>query len=225
MYGLVLALDGPVKAVQAQMLSAAGADVDAAFATAATLQALDKKTRLPLITLAIPALKPLPEQKRLQFLALLQQLIEADRRVTLEEFVLSTLLAAALGARAGRAVPVNYRSIEPLAGDARLVLSLVAHASRSDGAKAFDRGLRELGLALAPTLMEARSLNIAMVTQALARLNQLAPLQKPRLVKALVQAALVDGKLVLAEAELLRAICATLDCPLPPFVETMKYAA
>jgi len=45
-------------------------------------------------------------------------------------------------------------------------------------------------------------------------------LQKPRLVKALAQSALADGKLILAEAELLRAICATLDSPLPPFLES-----
>ena len=43
-------------------------------------------------------------------------------------------------------------------------------------------------------------------------------MQKPRLVRALVQVALADGKLLLAEAELLRAICATLDSPLPPFI-------
>jgi len=225
MYGLVLALGGPVKAAQEQMLGAAGVDTNAAFAIATKIQALEKTTRLPLITLAIPALKALPEPDRLQFLALLQQLIEADRRITLEEFVLSNLLSAALGARAGRAVPVTYRAIDQLAEDARLVLSLVAHATRSDSVKAFERGLKELGIAASLTLIEARSLNIAMVTQALARLNQLAPLQKPRLVKACVQAALVAGKLSLTEAELLRAVCATIDCPLPPFVETMAYAA
>ena len=225
MYGLVLALGGPVKAAQEKMLGAAGVDANAAFAMATKVQALEKTTRLPLITLAIPALKSLPEPERLQFLALLQQLIEADRRITLEEFVLSNLLSAALGARAGRAVPVTYRAIDQLAEDARLVLSLVAHATRSDSVNAFARGLKELGIAASLTLIEARSLNIATVTQSLARLNKLAPLQKPRLVKACVQAALVEGKLSLTEAELLRAVCATIDCPLPPFVETMKYAA
>jgi len=223
MYGLVLARSGPVKTAQAQMLNARGVDAEQAFAAAEKLQALGKTARLPLITLAIPTLKPLPEPERLQFLALLQQLIEADRRVTLEEFVLSALLGAALGARAERAVAVKYRSLELLAEDVRLVLSLVAHATRGDSARAFAQGIKEAGLAL--TLIEARSLSIAAVTQALGRLNQLAPLQKPRLVKACAQAALHEGRLSLTEAELLRAICATLDSPLPPFVGAMTYAA
>jgi uncharacterized tellurite resistance protein B-like protein len=48
-------------------------------------------------------------------------------------------------------------------------------------------------------------------------------MQKPRLVKAMTQCALADGRLSLAEAELLRAVCATLDSPLPPFVESMLH--
>ena len=223
MYGLVLACGGPVKPVQAQMLNARGVDAGQAFAAAEKFQMLDKTARLPLITLAIATLKPLPEPERLQFLALLQQLIEADRRVTLEEFVVSAWLTAALGAGAGRAVPVKYRSLEPLADDAGLVLSLVAHATRGDSAGAFAQGIKEAGLTL--KLIDVRSLSIAAVTQALGRLNQLAPLEKPRLVKACAQAALHEGKLSLTEAELLRAVCATLDSPLPPFIGAMQYAA
>ena len=50
-------------------------------------------------------------------------------------------------------------------------------------------------------------------------------MQKPRLVKALVECALADGTLSLTDAELLRAICSTLDSPLPPFLQAMPYAA
>lgn len=222
MYGLILDVVGPSKAAQVQLLNEAGEDADAALATAAAIQALDKAAavRLPLIALAIPVLKTLPEADRLQFLSLVRKLIGSDRRVTLEEFVLSALLDSALGPRAGRWVPAKYRSLEPLAEDIRLVLSLFAHASGRDSHKAFEHGVRELGLSPAPTLLEVRRISLAAVTSALERLNQLAPLQKPRLVKALAQSALADGKLILAEAELLRAICATLDSPLPPFLDS-----
>ena len=159
----------------------------------------------------------------MQFLGLLQRLIEADRRVTLEEFVVATMLEAALGERAGRAVPWRYRALEPLAEDARLVLSLIAHATEGEAAASFSHGLKELGMPLA--LLDAQVIAVTQVKAALARLNQLAPMQKPRLVKALVQCALADGKLTLTDAELLRAICSTLDSPLPPFLEAMPYAA
>ena len=224
MYGLILDVVGASRVAQLQLLNEAGEDADAAFAAAAAIQALDKAARLPLIALATPVLKTLPESDRLHFLSVVRKLIESDRRVTLEEFVLSALLNSALGPRAGRWVPAKYHSLEPLAEDIRLVLSLFAHASGRDSDKAFEHGARELGLLPAPTLLEVRKLSLASVTSALERLNQLAPLQKQRLVKALAQSALADGTLMLAEAELLRAICATLDSPLPPFLEYQEPA-
>ena len=223
MFGLVFALGGPVRQAQVELLRAGGEDTELVAQTAAEVQGLDKTARLPLIALAAPTLKGLDPAQRAAFLALLQKLIEADRRVTLEEFVLATLLEASLGERAGRAVSIKYRTLDALAEDAQLVLSLIAHAVKTDSAAAFDKGLKELGLAL--KLAEARAISLDAVKQALARLNQLAPMQKPRLVKALVQCALADGKLTLTDAELLRAICATLDSPLPPFLEAMPYAA
>jgi hypothetical protein len=83
-----------------------------------------------------------------------------------------------------------------VAEDANLVLSLVAYVTRSDSA--FAQGIKEAALAL--TLIKARSLSIAAVTQAVGRLNQLAPLQKSRLVMACARTAPHDGKLSLIES-------------------------
>ncbi|MFH1044928.1 MAG: M48 family metallopeptidase [Pseudomonadota bacterium] len=221
--GLVFALGGSTKEAQIGMLRAAGEDPAQAEKIATEVQGLGKIARLPLIALAAPTLKGLAPAQRAAFLLLVQQLIAADRRVTLEEFVLATMLEASLGERAGRAVPVSYRKLEPLAADAQLILSLTAHATRGDSAASFDAGLKELGFPL--TLLAASAVSLDAVKAALARLNQLAPMQKPRLVKALVQCALADGILSLTDAELLRAICSTLDSPLPPFLEAMPYAA
>ncbi|MFA5912694.1 MAG: M48 family metallopeptidase [Burkholderiales bacterium] len=223
MLGLVLAPDGPVKQAQLDLLRAAGEDAELTARIAAQVQGLGKVARLPLMALAAPTLKSLTATERANFLDLLQQLIAADRRVTLEEFVVATMLEATLGERSGRAVPVNYRKLESLADDARLILSLIAHATNGEAGASFQHGLKELGIPL--TLLEARAISLVDVKAALARLNQLAPMQKPRLVKALVQCALADGKLSLSDAELLRAICSTLDSPLPPFLEAMPYAA
>jgi uncharacterized tellurite resistance protein B-like protein len=223
MLGLVFALGGPARQAQTELLRAGGENAELVAKIATEVQDLGKVARLPLIALAAPTLKSLAPSERAAFLLLLQQLIAADRRMTLEEFVVATMLEATLGERSGRAVPVNYRALEPLAEDARLILSLIAHATNGEAAASFDHGLKELGIPL--TLIDARAISLVDVKAALARLNQLAPMQKPRLVKALVQCALADGKLTLTDAELLRAICSTLDSPLPPFLEAMPYAA
>jgi DNA-binding Xre family transcriptional regulator len=50
------------------------------------------------------------------------------------------------------------------------------------------------------------------------QLDGLRILDKQALISALVLTIFHDGKVTTYEAELLRAICATLHCPLPPFV-------
>ena len=56
------------------------------------------------------------------------------------------------------------------------------------------------------------------VSAALDRLNQLAPLAKPQLIKAATAVAFVDDETNWKAASSLRMICAALDAPLPPQV-------
>jgi len=50
-------------------------------------------------------------------------------------------------------------------------------------------------------------------------LDALDPLAKQVMVEAITAAIAHDGRLAVAEAELLRTICAVLHCPLPPMLE------
>ena len=75
------------------------------------------------------------------------------------------------------------------------------------------RAVLELGWE-APSANE--KLASASVSASLERLRLLAPFAKPALLRACVEVAMADGVLRIAEAELLRAIAATLDCPVPP---------
>ena len=52
----------------------------------------------------------------------------------------------------------------------------------------------------------------------------LAPLAKPRVIKACLEVASADGIITLAQAELTRMVAATLDCPLPPVLATIDPA-
>ena len=53
---------------------------------------------------------------------------------------------------------------------------------------------------------------------ALSRLDQLVPIAKEQLVEAMVATVTHDQQLTMGEAELLRAVCASMHCPLPPLV-------
>jgi hypothetical protein len=137
--------------------------------------------------------------------------------VTRREFVLLTFLRQRLRAGAGEPIATRYRKVEEIAEDAHAVLSLVALAAGEGAASAFAEGAAVLRLGwtapLAPEALTSRRIGAA-----LERLRHLAPLAKPALLKACVVAATVDGAFDLAEAELVRMVAATLDCPVPPAV-------
>ncbi|HET7764930.1 MAG TPA: M48 family metalloprotease [Burkholderiales bacterium] len=195
---------------------AAAADQCARFADA--LAPLGPRLRFPVLSLALPTLKALPQEERERLLALVRRLIEAHGKVSLGEFVLQTILNRTLGAAPKRAPLAKYKDIPSLARESAIVLSLFAHAGKG-GMFAFNKGMEALGIT-GGVFSAPAELRIDVVDAALNELKQLAPLRKPAFIKACVAVVMADAKLALAEGELLRAVCAALDSPLPPIIET-----
>ena len=220
---LVLALalsdDELARKQQLALLEAAGADALArrADALAGQTRGLAVQARLPVVALAGPSLRSLDAAARETLARQLQMLVEADHRITLEESVLLTLARRHLAPTVGRDVPVRFRSIREVPDDARLVLSLLAHAGSGDTAAAFARGMSALDLPDAPPLPR-EAMELATVGEALGRLATLAPFVKGRLLEACVETVIADATVSVVEAEMLRAVAAALDCPVPPIL-------
>ncbi|HEX2199651.1 MAG TPA: M48 family metalloprotease [Burkholderiales bacterium] len=151
---------------------------------------------LTLAELAVPAIKSQPQKARDAFVAEFAARAQADQRVTLREFMLLTYLRQRLREGAGQPIATRYRKVADVEADLALVLSLLARASGAPSAGQAP-GVDALGAALE-------------------RLRHLAPFEKPRVLKACVEAAQADGRINFAEAELVRMVAATLDCPVPP---------
>ncbi|MEO6918198.1 MAG: M48 family metallopeptidase [Collimonas sp.] len=227
-YAMLLG-DGAERDAQLAILKA-DAPQQAAMTTflAESIARLPLSARLPLVDLAAPALWQLTQPERDNLLAIVDQLIAADSRITLAEFVLQTILTRRLAPRAGRLVPIRFNRLSDLGPDVALLLSLVAHVSvpadRTDMTAArltaFLRGATacsELKLA-SHDYCDGASLSFPRVRQALDNANQLAPLAKPQLIKALLAAADDGNALQLTSADILRAICAGIEAPIPPAV-------
>ena len=174
--------------------------------------ALARNHMLTLADLAVPAIKEQRQEAREAFLADLAAVVEADRRVTLREFVLLTLLRQRLREGAGQPIRTQFRRVEDVAADAHVVLSLV-----SLDTAAFEKGAAVLKLGWQAPLARA-TLTTAKVSEALERVRHLAPFEKPALLKACVEAAAADGVFRLPEVEMVRMVAATLDCPVPPAI-------
>jgi hypothetical protein len=188
------------------------------------VDSLDPAARLPLAELAMPALRQLSATQYRSFRDRIEPLIQADRDVSLFEFALQRMLVRDLDRHFDRRRPaaVRYSSVEPLAHDVSVLLSSLAYvdAPRDDeAARAFGRALGALGARGRPrTLALVEPQSKAGLERALDRLALASPAVKRRVLDACAACITSDGRVTLAEGELLRAIADSLDCPMPPLL-------
>ena len=182
--------------------------------------------RLPIVNVALGALRQLSAEQFRQFSQTLQWLIESDGKVELFEFVLQKIVLRNLTPKFSGARPpvAQYYTLKPLVPDCAVVLSALANVSSNDAAqveKAFETGAPYLR---APndgdlSLLPRDQCGVTQIDAALNRLALAVPAIKRNLIEACVYAVGADGVIVESEAELLRAVADTLDCPIPPFVQ------
>jgi hypothetical protein len=233
---LVALLLAPKEDVQQQQLDAVRATglqglAERANALAPMTRRLGPAFRLPVVDLALPAAKTSSVQAKQGLLKGLEVVIHADRRVSVHEFVVLTLVRDQIAPK-GRPGAMGSMKIGQLREPAAAVLRLVAHAGvRADTSGTRDEDLRnalragasELGLEEAEASTSV-AFTLESAGAALAALKALAPLQKAILIKGLFAAVTFDGTIRIAEAELMRMVGAVLDCPLPPLLESIDPA-
>jgi hypothetical protein len=185
----------------------------------APVQALPDTHRLPLLDLAMPALRQMSPRQYRAFRAQVELLMIADRRLSLFEYTLRCVLHRHLDAQflPQRQTHPVHSSPQKLANPVASVLALLAwegHPEPNQAARAFDTGMRGYIHRLPPR----EECSLAGFDAALRTLNQSVPAIKRRIVVACTACILADQQVTVREAELLRAICDTLDCPLPPLI-------
>jgi Zn-dependent protease with chaperone function len=211
-----------------QQLEALGktALAERALALAPVTRRLGLGFHLPLIDLALAAMKTAPAQAKQDLVAALEAVVNADRRVSLHEFAVLTLVRAQL---LPKPRPAQTKRISDLKAEAATVLALVAHAgTRADAKGAREAALQAAIKAGAATMGIPQSVpatpTLDSANAALEALRSLDPMQKGVLVKGLFAAVTVDGTIRVAEAGLMRLVGAVLDCPLPPLLESLDPA-
>ncbi|HWS77832.1 MAG TPA: M48 family metallopeptidase, partial [Thermomonas sp.] len=226
MLALLLAGDEAVAARQhAEIAARLGADA-ADYATRIHEQLvadLHPMLRLPLASLAFPVLRLRPRPELDAFMDSVFAVVNADGEVSLFEYCLGRLLTVQVResldpsryARFGRRKPGSVRD------EFATLLAVVAQAGHGDVAsarRAYLAGLQRVlprdHLPYAPPANGVQALDAVWEP-----LDALDPLAKQAMVEAVTAAASHDGRISVAEAELLRTICGVLHCPLPPMLE------
>lgn len=218
-YGLLLATSEPLRSSQLTALEQ-HADPDVyRYVTklGAKLAGLDPRSRLPLVALALPALKQLSSTQYSTFKSCLGQLIMADKQVSLMEWALYRIVVHNI-----EPPPSSPKraALGSLRDECQVLLSALVHAGHMDDSQAriaFDTAASNLPLKKME-LLPRDAVSAAALEPAVIHLSTVAPSDKRSLIQALAQAVEHDGSITVAEAELLRAITDSLDCPLPPLL-------
>jgi hypothetical protein len=185
------------------------------------------RVRLPLANLALPALRQLRPDEFQQFSQALQWLIESDEQIEVFEFVLQKIVRRHL-APLGKthSMSIQYHTLKPLIRDCAVVLSALANAGGSHAGeveKAFRTGTSHLGAkADGLQLLPREKCGLEQLDTALDRLALAVPQIKKQLIEACAHVVGADGLIQEREAELLRAIGDTMDCPIPPLIHASE---
>ena len=176
--------------------------------------------RLPLAALSFPVLRLRPRPDLDSFLDAIHAMVEADGKVSLFEYCLARLLASQVreSLDPGRYAGIGRRKLHELKPEIALLLAVVAQAGHADPAAAQHAYLAGLQRVLPRDHVAYASpqRGVQALDEVWAPLDALDPLAKQVLVEAITVAISHDGRINVAEAELLRTICGVLHCPLPP---------
>ncbi|MDT8438659.1 MAG: M48 family metallopeptidase [Wenzhouxiangellaceae bacterium] len=230
---LLLLLDDDAELRERQLLAiatACGGDSEAAVRELyGAYPALPPEQRLPLLELAMPALRRRPESQLVRLMRLVDELVQVDGRVSVFEYVFGRLLNHEIEQvlQPVRRAPGGRKRIADLADEIRMLLSLLAARAHPDDAATakalYAVAVKRLGLDDAgPDVSELSEPWWMVFDAALMRLRELRLDERGQLLEALFVAVAHDGRIEAREYAFLRLIAGLLEVPLPLSLSTAK---
>lgn len=192
------------------------------------IERLDSHARLPLIDMALPALRRLSPSQYATFSNNVKVLVDADHRIDLFEWTLHRILLSHLRPHLKRVQTRAKKNVAlaKLVSESGLVLSVLAHlGSVGEDAvqKAFDKGSAQLR-GISPQLLPEDQCNLSTLDPALTQLERASPQATEQLLRACAACIAADGFVSEAQGELMRAIADSLGAPMPPLLPGQKLA-
>lgn len=175
--------------------------------------------RLPLLEVAFPALKRRPPDFVSQVLDTVKTMIDADGRIDVFEYLLARVISMHLwdSQNPHRVRTAGNKTLAACRSEVLGVLAVLAHHGQQqpgDAQAAFAAGLNVLEFK-SDTPIPGADNWVSTLDTAIAKLDRLKSAEKEKLVRAMVGVVMHDGRLAVAEMELLRVCCDLIHVPLP----------
>ena len=176
--------------------------------------------RMPLLEIAFPSLRRRPESELIEFMRLVESLVEADGSIDVFEYALGRLINRQIldALHPERVRASGSKRLSSMSREAIDLLAIVAWHGHPDQPEVVQAALGEAtgraGLDVPPETPELDGWPRRM-DEALKRLDQLKPREKEKLVNAMACCILHDGEVIADEMDLMRVACGLLHVPIP----------
>jgi len=181
---------------------------------------LGEKARVPMLSLALSSLRQMSVDEINRFRSNLKKIVMFDQKITISEYTMMKSidrnLRAAVEKISRRKIEFHYLSQIQI--DCQIVLSLLAAqgtTDRSVAEEAYFAGWRKLTKAKVLFLPE-KDCDVPQLHRALDRLARSSFSLREEILTAAASIIEYDQKVTVKEAEILRMIGESLDCPIPP---------
>jgi hypothetical protein len=160
-----------------------------------------------------------PIEKRRSIYQTLQKIVSLDK-IPLFQFTLLAIIAKAVDPKPIDLIP-QYDDLNKLYMELSILLAFViksGHKTENDELNTYKSVMLKYfpnNKIPMPPVMDFEPVLFEKILQ---KLNSLSPLCKEKLIKACLECIEIDKKILVEEAEIVRAIGACLDCPIPPIV-------
>ncbi|HUQ09067.1 MAG TPA: M48 family metallopeptidase [Steroidobacteraceae bacterium] len=221
LFALLRGADDQVAARQDEViLRAYGAPLlERVHASLPVARSLAPALRLPAVQQLFPAVRRMTAAERQELRTVAQQMAEADQRIDVFECCLTLLLEAALRDDLEGNDEHGSRSLSQSADAVCSLFAVLAEHGIDDiemARRAYEAGVNHALQRVRPFAPVAEWPDV--LRRSIRELATLRPTEKRLLIEGLVRTVAHDRRLSVAEGELLRTVCATLHCPLPPIL-------
>lgn len=186
-----------------------------------TISEFGSRFHLPLLEMSLSELRSMSDEQTRDFVKLVKTIIKADQKITIFEWCLYTILRHALRSTSEqrKRQQVQFQSLRPVSADCRLLLSYLAHVGHQDEQelrKAYKQAIHELPISA--SILSPEDCSLSDLKQSMERLGSLSGEKKQEIIEACIDCVSSDGQVTVKEGELMRAVCAILQCPMPPLL-------
>lgn len=223
-YCLLLSRDQKIKNIQkAQIKEYASKEVsDVMEDMLQFTEKLPVEYRLPLVDIAISALKRSSGSSSVTFKENIRRMISSDSKVSIFEYAVHKIVIKHLTPGFDKKAsydPVIYKKLEPLRVFCITFLANLARYGVDDEKKksdAFRAGCQKLEIKPAPHFLSEDPEGLIRLDQALEEIDKASAPVKRRVIDAGITCVLSDGKVTVEQAELIRVVADAIGCPIPP---------